>query len=397
MKHVIQDWRNFSNPVFCLMTSTRRTFRKIGITILLSAGAVFLYYRQSLSVIPYGGFSRNFIPSPLLSSKAYDLDYNSFYIAGVSDSHLYLGNYTAPLHVLVFNLAMEEKKDWLLSLPGIKTWRGPIEIKVDSPYFHIFNGVEPFVYRGILSSNNVMTLAKNDSVFFKTAEPLEGGSYIFKAESAVNHEDVILKRDFGNKIISIHNNILEKQIDGLFCTDGMLHYSKGFGSIVYVYYYRNEFILADTNFVEITRVHTIDTISKARLKVGSFNHGKTKTLAAPPFIVNRRSSVYGNKLFVQSNVRANNEKPLVFKNNPVIDVYDLRRRNYIFSFYVPQYQGIQMNSFRVRKSTIVAIYDRYLLVYTLHPQAFSNQLEDATITNSRPLRPAVVGDSLFHI
>lgn len=354
------------------MTSTRKTFVNIGITILLSAGGVFLYYRQSLSPIPYGGFNRNFTPSPLLSSKAYDLGYNSFYIAGVSDSHLYLGNYTAPLRMLAFNLAMEEKEDYFLSLPGIKSWRGPIEIKVDSPYFHVFNGIDPFVCRGILSSNTAMVLAKNDSIFFKAAEPLDGGSYIFKAESSINHEDIIIKRNFREKILSVHNNILEKQIDGSFCTDGMLQYSEGIGTIVYVYYYRNEFILADTGLVDIARVHTIDTISKARLKIGSFNRDRTKTLAAPPFIVNRRSSVYGNRLFIQSNVRANNEKPLVFKNNPVIDVYDLRSGKYLSSFYIPQYEGIQMNSFRVRKSTILAIHDRYLLVYTLHPQAFSN-------------------------
>lgn len=359
----------------------RKTLKKLLVSVLLSTGAVLVYYLygRSMSAVPYGGFSRNFVASPLLSSQAYDLGYNSFYIAGISDGHIYLGNYTAPLHMLVIDSTLEEKKDLLLSLPGIDTWRGPIEIKVDSPYFHVFNGIEPFVYRGTLASQTSVALAKNDSIFFKAGEPLDGTAYVFKAESVLDHKDIIVKRDFKKKILSVHDNVLEKQIDGSFCTDGMLHYSKHHASIVYVYYYRNEFIVADTSLTDIVRLHTIDTIRKARLKVGLINNGRTKTLAAPPFVVNKRSSVYGNLLFIQSNVRANNEKPLVFKNNPVIDVYDLPTGDYLSSFYIPQYEGIRMDAFHVHKSTIVALHDRHLIIYHLDTLAFSDRAASSVL------------------
>lgn len=357
-----------------------KLIRNLGLTFILSAGAVFFLYLSGriLTATPYGGFTRNLIPSPILSSKAYDLSYNSFYIAGVTDSLIYLGSYTAPRHMLVFNYTLDRKSHLRISLPDAKNWKGSITIKVDSPYYHVFNGIEPFIYRGSMDSSRSLLLSEKDNVFFKTGVPLSEHSYVLKAESALKGEDIIIKRNFKQRGLSIHDNVLEKQIDGLFCTDGMLHYSQNLGSIVYVYYYRNEFILADTNFVDVARVHTIDTISRARLKIGSFNKDRTKTLAAPPFIVNRRSSVNGDKLFVQSNVRANNEKPSVFKNNPVIDVYDLRARKYLSSFYISQYEGIKMNSFHVHKSIIAALHDRYLLVYQLHPHAFANQREDAT-------------------
>lgn len=358
-----------------------KSIRSLVLTFILSAGAVFSIYLsgRTSTATPYGGFTRNLVPSPILSSKAHDLRYNSFYLAGVTDSLIFLGSYTAPRHMLICNYTLDQISHWQISLPDIKKYKGSITIRVDSPYYHVFNGIEPFIYRGLLDSSRAELLSLKDNVFFKTGVAVSEHSYVLKAESALKGEDVIIKRNFKQKSTSVHDNVLEKQIDGLFCTDGMLHYSQEMTSIVYVYYYRNEIIVVDTSFIDIARVHTIDTITKARLKIESYNRDRTKTLAAPPFIVNKRSSIYGDKLFVQSNVRANNEKPLVFKNNPVIDVYDLQDRAYLLSFYIPQYEGIKMNTFRVHKSTIVALHDHYLLVYNLQPQAFSTQREDATI------------------
>lgn len=355
------------------MKGLKKTFRNIAIVSILSIGAVLLWYYLSLSPVPYGGFTRNLVPSPLVSSKVHDLGHRSCYIAGVSNNHIYLGNYATPLQMLVFNPTMEKSRDMCITLPSVTSWHGPINIKVDSPYFHIFNGLEPFVYRGLLTRDTSTELAKNDSIFFKAAVPLDGDSYAFKAESAINHEDIIVKRNLTKKQLSIHENLLEKQIDGSFCTDGMLHYSRTIGSIVYVYFYRNQFIVSDTAFSQIVRINTIDTIHRARINVGSLNNGRTKTMTIPPFIVNKRSSVFGNLLFIQSNVRANNEMPLVFKNNPVIDVYNLQSKQYISSFYLPQYDGILMDSFLVSGSTLVALYDHYLVVYKLNYQALFSQ------------------------
>ena len=83
----------------------------------------------------------------------------------------------------------------------------------------------------------------------------------------------------------------------------------------------------------------------------------------PSRIVNWESDVSDGKLYINSWMKADNESIHQFNNNSVIDVYDVITGAYKKSFYVPFFRGEKMESFKVCKNELVAIYKSYIAAY----------------------------------
>ena len=320
-----------------------------------------------------GGFRRNFVPSPLHSLKSIDLKYNSFYIAGLANQGIYLGNYTAPLSLMTVTLDLRDSSVERISLASAENLSsGRIRIAVDSNAYFVFNGLVPFIYEG----HHIPTRPRKVSempIYFKDALPIGKSKFILKSESAKTHRDIIIRQSTNPKSIVIDTTLLERQLDGIFCTDGMLHYSKSMQRIIYVYFYRNQYIESNNDLTHISRHRTIDTTSKAKIKIASINSQNSKTLAVPPVVVNKRSSVSGDWLYIQSGLLADNQPANDQDFYEVIDVYHLPTHEYWFSFYLPFERGKHLSSFAVFGQTLVVLYEQYLFVYQISPQAFIQQ------------------------
>lgn len=313
-----------------------------------------------------GGFQRNFIAAPLISSKSTDLKFNSFYIAGLTRDKIYLGNHTAPLTLKIvdWDLTTEVLKKINVQPPVLQ---GSIRLRVDSPSYYLLNGQAPGIYIGTIGNTNASALP-NDDLYFKDCVPIDSGSFVLKSESAVTHRDILIAKK--NTSFRVDTTFLERQIDGVFCTDGMLHYSRSLAKMVYIYFYRNQYILSDPDLRNIQRFNTIDTTSHARIKITKVSANGTMTMAAPPVIVNRRSYISDHWLFIQSGLLADGEDPNDLQHYGVIDVYDLTTHKYTFSFYLPFEKGNQLTSFSVFQNRIAAIYGNHLFTYEIRPDAF---------------------------
>ena len=161
-------------------------------------------------------------------------------------------------------------------------------------------------------------------------------------------------------------DILTKQIDGLFCTDGTLNYDPGTQQLIYTYYYRNEYILLDKDLNIVTRGHTIDTTSTAHIKVAKINSDKSVTLASPPEFVNLRSSLSGNWLFIQSPVKAINDLENEFAKNSTIDIYSVGDDKYRYSIYIPDINRKKISAFEVHGKNLYVIQDKFLTIFQLN-------------------------------
>ncbi len=87
----------------------------------------------------------------------------------------------------------------------------------------------------------------------------------------------------------------------------MLTYDKSLRRVIYLYYYRNQFITFDTNLKLISTGRTIDTNSVAKISIAEIASTKTTTLAAPPLLVNKNCCADNGKLYIQSGLISNNE------------------------------------------------------------------------------------------
>jgi hypothetical protein len=157
--------------------------------------------------------------------------------------------------------------------------------------------------------------------------------------------------------------LLKKQVDGLFDTDGMMQYDQTAQKMVYVYYYRNQFIVADSNLDLLYRGNTIDSNTTVKFKVASFNQQRTTVIAAPGRINNKRLVLDGGMIFIQSGLVSANEKPDILERYAVIDVYAMNDGHYRFSFYIPKKEGKTLNDFMIAHGHLVSICGNMLYSY----------------------------------
>ena len=315
----------------------------------------------------HNSFNRSFHSDPMDLSGNLDLKYNSYYLAGTTTNHIYLGNSTAPTHLLIADISLKDIQRVQLKLE--RFLYKSILVKVDSPYFYLMDGTIPFIYKGNVNDwygNRYM----HDTTFFLEAIPISNHSFALRAMTTESNENVLAKKTMSPSHLKYSTNILEKQIDGIFCTDGMLHYDKYSSNLVYMYFYRNQFMCIDTSLNLLYKANTIDTISQAQIKVANIRSEERITMASPPLLVNRASCVSNGWLFINSNLLAKNEDKKAFDQAAVIDVYNLQEGRYKFSFYIPDYKEKRVRSFEVSDYTLITLYDHYILTYKLNKQLF---------------------------
>ncbi len=106
-----------------------------------------------------------------------------------------------------------------------------------------------------------MTAYPKQNLFFSNGISLTSNNFAFRKYDQILKQNILAKNSFnpGSSPVIESKDLLQKQVDGIFCTDGMMSYCKKSGKLIYVYYYRNQFICADSNLHLIYRGNTIDT------------------------------------------------------------------------------------------------------------------------------------------
>lgn len=333
---------------------------------LLSIAAVWLLYLASEKINHRpNGFIRLVPPHMAIPEKILDIKYNSYYIAGASPAHIYLGNAIAASYLFKMDYSLSDTAHMRLSLaPGTKL-SGPATVIVDPPHIYMTEGTQGAILYASLEDLVLHRLSEGNRQFYN-ASPVSPASFIMRLYDSARHQNVLAKRTLDTAFIQPRNPVLEKQVDGVFCTDGTLHYDPETAKLVYVYYYRNQFVCLDTNLNLQYKGHTIDTVTHARIKVASLISEGKNTLASPSGVVNRLSCTDGKWIYVNSKLMANNERKAEFDKVSVIDVYSLKDGSYHFSFYLPGLGNTKMRSFRVFSKTLVALYDHYVYTFRLN-------------------------------
>jgi len=308
------------------------------------------------------GFIRLVPPHVAMPQKIRDLRTNSYYLAGATDALFYLGNFTNPQFITTIDRALIDSSAYRLNMAsaGGRIARSLL-ITVDSPTIYLFEGVTPTIAQGTLRDSLLRRFP--GKFYFNLAIPLSPVSTIYRAVN--DHGTNILVKQLNDSLTKA-DNILEKQVDGIFCTEGSLLAEPGANRLVYTYAYRNQFIVMDTNLHVLYKARTIDTVSHVNFSVGYIPSQRQITLSSPPRFVNRKTAVSGNYLFIHSALRADNDESSVYDIGSPIDVYSLIDGKYLFSFFLPDYQKHKIRDFRVFGNTLIALYDHYAYTYRLN-------------------------------
>jgi hypothetical protein len=200
--------------------------------------------------------------------------------------------------------------------------------------------------------------------FYSKDVNISEDQFILRTRDLQSKDPVFVKLTLNNKGSRVEDHFSEKRGESGFPTDGILYYDSATRQACYTYFYQNGFICMDTNLNITVKARTIDTITKRELKIARV--GSFSTMKQPPQFVNYIGSVSAGKLYLQSMLKADNEFPLDFSENTVVDVYDLSNGNYNASFYIPSQNGKRPFQFDVNDKKLYAIYGKQVVVYELN-------------------------------
>jgi uncharacterized membrane protein YhaH (DUF805 family) len=313
-------------------------------------------------------FIRRFPQHPITLSNELDLKFNSYYIAGVSKTKVYLGNRTSPLLMTVLDSSLQKQKFYKIELPKSSLNFHSFQIHVKDPYFYITDGTSPYILRGNVSDWKAKIWNIGAS-YFNAFALIDNATFAIRALSSVSNENVLGTVKIAKKPrVKLASNILVKQIDGVFDTDGMLLYNAQINKLVYTYYYRNEFMIIDTSLITHYVSHTIDTTSKAKIKVTFIKSKQQTKLSSPRLIINKKTTSYGHYLFINSGLMGKYEPREMWEVASIIDVYDLRAKSYAFSFYIDDKRDDKLKELLLNGNDLICLTGHYISKYMLQKQ-----------------------------
>lgn len=306
----------------------------LSVMCVVSAGIVVALFLSSETIIKKeNNFTRRFLLHPVIEDKILDLGINSYYFAGVYGKKVILGNLTAPLILTSVDSSMSASSVTKIHLDQADYKFRNLQLQVRVPYFYLYDGSVPVIYRGSLQDSLARTISYRDA-YFTQLVVTDSLSFAIRTQNSRDRKYTLGSLNLNQKPkVQLHPTILEKQIDGVFDSDGKLISSRGSKRLVYTYSYRNQFLVLDDKLNVLQKLNTIDTTTHAKIQTRKLSEGKHR-MSAPPLIVNKAITSYDQLLFNQSNLIGKHESVKAWKNAAVVDIYRTQRQEYVGSFYI---------------------------------------------------------------
>ncbi|QLL57794.1 MauE/DoxX family redox-associated membrane protein [Empedobacter falsenii] len=263
-----ENWKNYG-------------LNQLGILVIGIASVSILYALSEKKSQTNNAFTRKYIPHALQKIKQITLPSNDYYIAGIDSCAIYLGNYNAPLYVkeIDFNLFTEKTHQIIIDQYNLPYKR--VRIVVQPPYFFVGDGTVPILFRGKITNWKASTLFK-EKIYFNQFVPKDSATIAVVTASTKTNTTILgeIKLKPNQLMFTPKEDILVKQINGTFDTDGLLQWNNQAHLYTYLYYYRNQYIVLDQNLQPIVHNKTIDTISKAQIDLAYFEKSKEYKLGS---------------------------------------------------------------------------------------------------------------------
>ncbi|WP_312304003.1 DoxX family protein [Chryseobacterium sp.] len=332
--------------------------------IVLNIGIVsYLFFSSEQIIKKENNFTRRFMMHPILEQKSLQLSDSHYYFAGYDDKNIYLGNRKFPQTLLTIDTALTNKESMRGNLDNMKHPFRNLKLAVKAPYYYIYDGTVPVIFRSKLGNANARTISLHDA-YFNQLIVLDSLRFALRTQSSETRQFVLadLNLNAGHKKLQLHPDILQKQIDGVFDIDGSFITDNIRSQLVYTYTYRNQFMVMDADMNVQRKMNTIDTVQFAKIESKRLADGNHK-MNAPPLKVNLRSAVHKNLLFNQSDLMGKHESKKAWKEASIIDVYKTDKPEYAGSLYLFKKNNKSVSDFIVTDKYLYAIIDDKIIQY----------------------------------
>src|SRR5690606_3589570 len=223
--------------ILYLSSNKKNTCMKLLLLMGVGSFVVSIIFLSSEKQIKQNNaFIRRYIPHAIVEVGHYNLPSNSFYIAGIDDKSIYLGNHNAPLYIFQLDIQLKNKNEFRITIDSLHLPYRRIRISVTPPYFYLGDGTIPILFKGNIKDWKASVFSYQDAYFneFKIIDSLNIG---IATTSSINNIDAIgfLKKSNDTIIPFINHNLITKKEDGIFETNGNLLWNKKNQRFIYTY------------------------------------------------------------------------------------------------------------------------------------------------------------------
>ncbi|SMO72177.1 hypothetical protein SAMN06265171_105207 [Chryseobacterium rhizoplanae] len=351
-----------------LMTKPGRKYILITIFLLLTFSLLstvilfILYDRSEYMIQKENNFTRRFLQHPVDLEKRFILTSDFYYFSGHTEDSLYLGNTEHPFDLYAIDATFKKMKEYQITPDQYDFLFKSSKVQVYPPYYYLYDGTVPIIYRGEIGKQRAKTVSHMQNYFTQLQVTNNNSFAVITYSKQKNIQSLGLMFTYQKNTI-VKPEILEKIHDGVFDTDGKLLYDPAHNTIIYVYTYKNKFIVLDTNLESKKIYKTIDDISATGIEVVKLPDG-SKKMKNPPIIVNKNAFVYKGILFIESPRKGKFEDKAYQKSSLVIDMYSTSKQQYLGSFYVPKKAGEYKTEFSISDNTLFTIIGNELIRYS---------------------------------
>ena len=340
----------------------------IVLTMIVSSAVVVVLFLTSEHIMKRENpFVRRFMPHHIDKAEYLDLEVNSYYIAGLTNDTIYLGNYTAPLLITAVPTNMGTKVEHQIKLDETQRSFRSLTIKVQGQEFFVSDGTIPIIYKGS-TVDWITAKYMQEKIYFSLLQPIESNSFLFRSQRAANGEHVMGRLVIKDSTsFELYGDALQKQIDGVFDTDGQLVTDAKTNQGVYTYYYRNQYLVYQPQTNQFMQGKTIDTTTLAKIQITELVDGSRK-MGAPPHKVNAKTYAYNGLLYVKSELLGKNEPKSMWYQASIIDVYNYNKNEYQYSFYAYDHQKDKIKEFALNDTYFFGLVENSLVRYQIMKQ-----------------------------
>lgn len=324
---------------------------------------------------PENGFNRKIKQQILEIKQVHPLPSPAMYFIGNSPSEkeLYLKDFYHLSSIYLINYDLSFLINKPLNLPKDSVFsENKTTVGVNGPYMHISNNQTGSLSvfntnTGNRSNHRLPGISWMDQVNMLSEQSIYSRTLALDGKRFKRH---LVKFNYPlNKID--REFLIKRKIDGNFCTDGLLKLDAKSAKLFYMYFFRGEFICLDTNMNLRYTAKTIDTIKIRPISTATIskfigkNHSTSTKLDKPITPVNRIYTLYQNHIYLLSAIKADNENKADFRNNQIVDIYSQNNGNYLYSFYIPNYEGGKAQDLKIKDGFLYAVYKSQVVKFQL--------------------------------
>lgn len=302
-------------------------------------------------------FTRSYQKGILEEITSQKLAYNSYYIAGVNDSLVYLGNSTGFMHGLVWNYKTGDTTHISLQLPDAPdNFASLPKWQVYGDYFFIGEGVTPSIYRGKVGEW-IATEFMAAVPYYSDIIVMDSTEFIIRAMQASTQKNVLATYNNIEPYVQIYD-VLEQDSGNLFQADGNVVWDAEQEQLSYLYFYKNRIDHWNKDFSNPQSTGLLYNLTAdIRSHQGRDGTHLRKTTYSP---FHSKLEKWNNKYYVLSDVMGAEENINVFKGSSAIDIYG---NTYLESIRIPNKNGEKASDFYITDEHIIVHYGTHAAVY----------------------------------